>query len=169
MPDLLIDLYNLYRVEVLHITSVILALAIWRWGAAPERWLIGIFIATMVAPLYLSRWLGLGSLAFGPYAWIYVGVDLLATIGFLAVALNANRNYPLWVAGFQLVSVSAHAVRGLGDMVSPFAYLFLAVGPSYCQLLLIGAGFIRHARRERRFGSYRDWRVTRDRPPLFQS
>jgi hypothetical protein len=166
---MLIELFNLYRIEALHIASLVLTLAIWRWGAAPERWLIGLFVATMIAPFYFSRWLGISNLPFGPYAWAYVGVDLLATIGFVVIALNANRNYPLWVAGFQLVSVGAHAVRGLGDLVSPFAYIILASGPSYCQLLLIGAGFIRHARRERRFGSYRDWRVTRERPPLFQS
>lgn len=166
---MLLDLLNLYRVEVLHIASAVLALAIWRWGASPERWLIGVYIATMVAPFYVSQWMGLGSIAFGPYSWAFVVIDLLAAVGFVAIALNANRNYPLWVAGFQLVSVGAHAVRGLGDMVSPFAYIVLAVGPSYCQLLLIGAGFIRHTRRERRFGSYRDWRVTRERAPLFQS
>lgn len=166
---MLLDLLNLYRVEVLHIASAVLALAIWRWGASPERWLIGVYIATMVAPFYVSQWMGLGSIAFGPYSWAFVVIDLLAAVGFVAIALNANRNYPLWVAGFQLVSVGAHAVRGMGDMVSPFAYIVLAVGPSYCQLLLIGAGFIRHARRERRFGSYRDWRVTRERAPLFQS
>ncbi len=166
---MLIDLFNLYRVEVLHIASGLLAVAIWRWGASPERWLIGVFIATMVAPYHVSRWFGLGSIAFGPYSWAYVAIDLLATIGFVAIALNANRNYPLWVAGFQVVSVGAHAVRGLGDMVSPFAYMVLAAGPSYCQLVLIGAGFIRHALRERRFGSYRNWRITRERAPLFHS
>ncbi len=165
---MLIELFNQYRIDVLHISSVVLALAIWRWGAAPERWLIGLFIATMIAPFYLGPTLGIGHLMFGPYAWVYIGIDLLATVGFMTIALNANRNYPLWVAGFQLVAVGAHAVRGLGDLVSPFAYVLLAVGPSYCQLLLIGAGFIRHARRERRFGSYRDWRVDRTRPPLFQ-
>lgn len=166
---MLLDLLNLYRVEVLHIASAVLALAIWRWGASPERWLIGVFIATMVLPYYAAEWMGIGSLTFGPYSWAYVGLDLLAAAGFVAIALNANRNYPLWVAGFQVVSVGAHAVRGLGDMVSPLAYVILAVGPSYCQLLLIGGGFIRHALRERRFGSYREWRVTRERAPLFPS
>jgi hypothetical protein len=34
----------------------------------------------------------------------------------------------------------------------------MVVGPSYCQLLLIMGGFVRHALRTRRFGPYRDWR-----------
>ncbi|MDP2130759.1 MAG: hypothetical protein Q8J79_07835 [Erythrobacter sp.] len=155
---MMLELFNSYRGDAQHIASVLLALAIWRWGAAPERWLIALFVATMVVPLYLFSLLGLGNPAFGPNAGLYVGIDLLAGVGFVAVALNANRNYPLWIAGFQLVAISAHAVKGLVDTVSPIAYLILASGPSYCQLALIFAGFTRHVTRTRQFGPYRDWR-----------
>jgi hypothetical protein len=79
--------------------------------------------------------------------------------GFAAIALNANRNYPLWAAGFQLVAVGSHLVRGLVDSVSPIAYAILAVGPSYCQLALLFAGLLRHRARLRRYGPYRDWRA----------
>lgn len=156
---MLLELFNTYRADAQHIASVLLALAIWRWGAAPERWMIGLFLACMVAPLYLFNLLGLGDAVFGPYAWLSVATDLIAAAGFALIAVQANRNYPLWVAGFQLVSVSAHAVEGLVDSVSPIAYLILAIGPSYCQLLLILAGFVRHVKRERRFGHYRAWRT----------
>lgn len=166
---MLIELFNAYRTDVQHIASVLLALAIWRSGAAPERWLIGVFIGTMVAPIYLFRVLGLGNPTFGPFAWLWIGIDLFAAVAFIVIALKANRNYPLWIAGFQLVAISAHMVRGMVDAVSPFAYLILSVGPSYCQLLLIFVGFLRHTRRTRRFGAYRDWRITRDRGPLFQT
>lgn len=164
---MLLDLLNNYRVEAQHMASALLALAIWRRGAAPERWLIGLFIGTMVVPLYLFRGLGLGNPAFGPNAWLYLSLDIIATIGFVLVALNANRNYPLWIAGFQLVAIGAHAVRGLIDTVSPVAFVILVSGPSYCQLVLIFGGFLRHRARERRFGSYRDWRTPSDQTPLF--
>lgn len=157
---MLLDLFNIYRTDVQHIASVLLALAIWRWGAAPERWLIGIFVATMVAPLYLFKLFGLGSPVFGPYALLWIGFDMFATVAFIVVGVNANRNYPLWIAGFQLVAISAHAVKGLVDSVSPLAYLILASGPSYCQLALILAGFVRHRIRLRQFGPYREWRKT---------
>lgn len=156
---MLLDLFNAYRADAQHIASVILALAIWRWGAAPERWMISLFLMCMVIPLYLFDLLGLGNVVFGPYGWLSIVTDLVAAGGFVLVAVHANRNYPLWVAGFQLVSVSAHTVEGLVDSVSPIAYLILAVGPSYCQLLLILAGFVRHLQRERRFGQYRNWRA----------
>lgn len=166
---MILELFNEYRAPAQHIASILLALAIWRWGASPERWLIGLFVGTMVAPIYVYDVLGLGNLNFGPFAWVWVATDVVAMIAFVAVALNANRNYPLWIAAFQLVAIGAHAVRGLVDAVSTFAYLLLSIGPSYCQLLLIFVGFLRHLRREQRFGPYRDWRITRDRLALFQT
>jgi hypothetical protein len=161
---MLLDLFNTYRTDAQHIASVLLALAIWRWGASPERWLIGLFIATMVVPVHVFTALGMGNVAFGPFAWLWIGIDLFAAAAFIAIALRANRNYPLWVAGFQLVAIGAHAAHGLIDAVSPFAYVMLSTGPSYCQLALIFCGFVRHVRRTRRFGAYRDWRILR--PPM---
>ncbi|MFY8193667.1 MAG: hypothetical protein ACOVKV_01155 [Novosphingobium sp.] len=155
----MLELFNSYRGDAQHIASVILALAIWRWGAAPERWLITMFLVTMVLPVRMFEWFDLGPPALGPYAWIYVAIDIIAGIGFVAVALNANRNYPLWIAGFQLVAISAHAVKVMVDAVSPLAYLVLATGPSYCQLALIFGGFVRHRMRLRVFGPYRAWRA----------
>lgn len=155
---MILDLFNNYRAEAQHIVSVMLALAIWRWGAGPERWLIALFLATMVVPFYAFELFGLRNPANGLAASLYIAIDVLAGIGFVIVALHANRNYPLWIAGFQLVALGAHAVRGLSEAVSLIAYAILASGPSYCQLLLIFAGFVRHVARERRFGSYRAWR-----------
>ncbi|MEE4317541.1 MAG: hypothetical protein V2I74_11230 [Erythrobacter sp.] len=166
---MLLDFYNEYRVLAQHIASVALALAIWRWGGGPERWLIGIFVATMVAPTHVFGLFGIEIYPFGPHGWIFVAIDVIAMIAFVVIALNANRNYPLWVAGFQLVAIGAHAARGMVDAVSPFAYLVLSIGPSYCQLVIIFAGLVRHIRRENRFGPYREWRLTREPFPVSQS
>lgn len=156
----MLEFFNAYRVDAQHITSVILALAIWRWGAAPERWLMALFMATMVVPYHMFKLLDLGTPTFGPFNWIYISIDLFAGAAFIAIALHANRNYPLWIAGFQLVAIGAHAVKGMVDTVSPLAYMIMAIGPSYCQLLLIMGGFIGHLIRTRRFGQYREWRAS---------
>ncbi len=166
----MIEFLNAYRVDAQHIASVCLALAVWRWGGGPERWLTGIFLATMVVPIYLLKGgPSAGLPMFGTGAWLYFGIDLVAMAGFGLIALNANRNYPLWVAGLQLVAVGAHMIKGMVEGVSVFALVILIVGPSYCQLVLLIAGFIRHVRREKRFGAYRDWRITRPRPAQYQS
>ena len=155
----LLDLFNVYRAPAQHLTSFLLAAAIWRWGGAPERWMIGVFLATMIVPMYIAHWLGLGAVELGPYASAVVMLDLVAAAMFVGIALNANRNYPLWIAGFQLVAVVAHLVKAMVDSVSPLAFAILVIGPSYWQLLLLIGGFVRHAERERRFGPYREWRL----------
>ena len=159
-----LDLFNAYRVPVQHLTSMLLAAASWRWGGSPERWLIGIFLGAMVLPTYVFRLLGIvDALETGPYAPVVALIDMCAAILFVVVALHANRNYPLWIAGFQLVAVGGHLVRSLLDSVSPLAVAFLVIGPAYCQLLLLLVGFVRHVQRERRFGQYREWRPTAPR------
>jgi hypothetical protein len=154
-----LEFFNAYRAPAQHIASLLLAAAIWRWGGSPERWIIAIFIATMVMPLYVMRWLDLGYLGDGSNTWIYLLLDLVAGALFVAVALNANRNYPLLIAGFQLVAVGAHIVSALVESASPLAIAILVIGPSYCQLAVLFAGFLRHTARQRRFGGYREWRV----------
>jgi len=154
----LLELFNAYRAPAQHLISVFLAAAIWRWGGAPERWLIGVFLATMVVPLYVGRLFGLDAIALGPYSATITACDVIAAVLFVGIALNANRNYPLWIAGFQLVAVVAHLAEALVDTVSPFAIAILVLGPSYCQLVLLIGGFARHASRQRRFGPYREWR-----------
>lgn len=154
-----LELFNAYRAPAQHLVSLLLAAAIWRWGGSPERWLISIFLGAMVLPVYIFDWFGLGkAMEVGPYAPVVMLIDLCAAILFVGVALHANRNYPLWIAGFQLVAVGGHLVRSLIDSVSPLAVALLVLGPAYCQLALMFAGFVRHVLRERRFGHYRAWR-----------
>ncbi len=153
-----LDLFNTYRAPAQHIASLLLAAAVWRWGGSPERWIAAVFLGTMVAPIYLARFLGIDSFAVGPWSSYYTMMDMVAAALFVGVALNANRNYPMGIAAFQLVAVGAHMVRAVADSASPLAIAILVIGPSYCQLLLLLGGFIRHVRRERRYGHYREWR-----------
>lgn len=154
-----LELFNTYRASAQHIASLLLAAAAWRWGGSPERWLAAVFLATMVAPIYIVRIFGFQAFAVGPWAAYYILIDIVAAVLFVGVAINANRNYPLGIAAFQLVAVSAHMVRAMADSASPLAIAILVIGPSYFQLLLLLGGFIRHVRRERRFGQYRAWRI----------
>lgn len=159
MPELL-EFLNAYRAFAQHIASLLLAAAAWRWGGSPERWLATGFVATMVAPIYVTRWIGLAELGVGPFSSYYAVIDVVAACLFVGVAINANRNYPLWVAGFQIVALGAHMVHAIPNSASPLGIAILVIGPSYCQLLLLFAGLIRHVQRERRFGPYREWRVS---------
>ena len=159
MEDL-INFLNAYRVPAQHLIAVLLAGAIWRWGRGPEKWLIGVFLATMVVPVYAIRWLWPDRSGAAPFVMAHLVLDVIALVLFLAIALRANRNYPLWIAGFQLVALGTQLMTTVWDGASPLALVILITGPSYCQLLVLNAGFVRHAFRERRYGQYREWRVT---------
>jgi hypothetical protein len=112
----------------------------------------------MVLPVYPMRLLGLTFIEVGPGATYGFALDLFAAVLFVGIALQANRNYPLWVAGFQLVALGTHVVQTLFTGISSLAIALLVTGPSYCQLLLLIGGFARHTLRQRRFGPYREWR-----------
>lgn len=155
-----LEFFNSYRVTLQHLASLLLAAAIWRWGGGPERWLMVIFLASMVLPVYPIRWLRESSGDASEHLQVWLIIDVIATGLFIAIALNANRNYPLWIAGFQLVALVAHAVEAMVDAVSSLALAVLMIGPSYCILLVLTGGFVRHLLRERRFGPYREWRLT---------
>lgn len=156
----MLELLNLYRADAQHIASFALGLAVLRYGGGPERATGVVFVVIVILPGVFARMTGLSASAlFGELAWLYVLLDTVAAVAFIAIALMANRNYPMWIAGFQLVSMSAHLVRGLVDSVSPLAYVILAVGPSYGQLLLLAGGLTFHRLRLHRYGPYREWRA----------
>lgn len=148
-----------YRVEAQRIASVLVALAAWRWGGAPERASAFTFLILFILPSTFFEFFEGGPLIFSGGGLLSIGIDTAALAVFMLIALYANRNYALWIAGFQLVAMAAHMVWGMVDAVSPLAFAILVIGPSYFQLLLMTVGLVRHIRRKKRHGEYRDWRV----------
>ncbi|MEM7780903.1 MAG: hypothetical protein AAF697_10975 [Pseudomonadota bacterium] len=132
------------------------------WGNAPERaaaavWLVFFEFAKL---LYRS--------VFGADAFQLMSMDayltitdILAGVFWVAIALYANRNYTMWLAGLQLLAICAHLARGLSDLISPLAYIVMVVAPGWLQLIVLAIGLIRHIRRKRIYGPYRDWRLNR--------
>lgn len=161
---MIFDFLNAHRADLQYAAGLLLGLAMLRRGGGPERAVALIFCGLLLVPAIAFRLLASGTMIFGSFAPVYVALDCAALAAFVLIALNANRNYPLWIAGFQIVAVGAHLVKGVVDTVSPLAYVLLAVGPSYCQLALMAAGLVRHRARVRRFGSYRDWRKGHSMP-----
>jgi hypothetical protein len=85
--------------------------------------------------------------------------DTFAAIIFIAIALFANRNYPLWIAAMQVLAMTAHLARGLAETISPIAYITMVVAPGWFQLLFLALGLLGHILRKRSHGEYRDWRT----------
>lgn len=146
-----------------------LAVAALYWGSTPERAAIAIWFFCIEVPnhIYL-RWLH-NEVSLSDVDLFMASSDLVAGILWVALALYANRNYTLFIAGVQLLAIGSHVSRGLVESVSPIAYALLVVAPGWMILAIMAVGFVRHARRKGVYGSYRDWRVVRrsdDNPTL---
>lgn len=59
------------------------------------------------------------------YAAVETGVlvvDMLVLLAFVAVALQSDRFWPLWIAGLHLTTTFGHALRAIDDQMVPIAY-----------------------------------------------
>lgn len=125
-------------------------------GAGPER----AAAATILGMELTDR---LNHAIFGPKIELlsidiaHAVIDLGTFVAFLWIALRANRVYPLWLAGFQLIALSAHAAREVALDISQIGYYIMFVGPSYFQIMTVAIGTWTHHRRVLRYGAYRSW------------
>lgn len=138
---------------------IVTVLAI-RKGGGPERaaaWtILSMFMLDRV-----NHW-GFGSgITLLSVDLVHATLDFFAAVFLVVIALRANRMYTLWIAGFQLISLSSHVARELTGAMSPLAYLIMAVFPSYLQILTLGLGLWSHRRRLQQRGPYKDWRMSR--------
>ena len=86
----------------------------------------------------------------GSYVGVELGVllvDLGALAAFTFLALRSDRFWPLWVAGLQLTTVIAHALKGVQLDLMPQAYAAAARFRVYPIFVIIVVGTFRSARR----------------------
>ncbi len=84
------------------------------------------------------------------YAGVETGeliVDAIVLLAFILVALRSERFWPLWVAGFQLTSSTAHLLKSIDLGLMAQAYAAGARLWSYPILLIIAVGAWRGRRR----------------------
>lgn len=123
-------------------------------GGAPER--IGITILavgsvlTVVAVSAPAR--RFGSVEIGIFL-----VDVAALVGFLILAMRAERLWPLWVTSLQAIGTTAHAVKLVDPEIIRWAYAFALAFWSYPMLFLLVLGTWNHQRRLAKFGVDKSW------------
>ena len=77
------------------------------------------------------------------FSGVEVGVlaaDMVALVGFTALALRSERFWPLWVAGLQLTTILAHALKAIHFDLVPQAYAAAARFWVYPIFLIIVVG-----------------------------
>ena len=102
---------------------------------------------------------------FADFDVAYLAIDLLTFVGLAAVGINANRMYPLWMAGLQLTAVLTHVAGTATGAVAPLAYAIVNLSTFYLAMAVLAAGMVAHIRRERRWGTYPSWRHASSRSP----
>jgi hypothetical protein len=129
----------------------------WVWGGSPER--IG---AAIIATWFL---LDIGyHLVFGPSGFdvvdpVHLLLDGLELVAITALALRANRLWPLWAAAAQLICYSGHVAAWIEPGGMRRAYWAVTQIPPFIQVLALALGAAAHDRRMRRIGPYRSWRL----------
>ena len=154
MFETLMDL----RVQLQTAMIVILFLAALRWGAVPEKLVAGLLGAMIVFHVGYHSLVG-GAVVVGGVDLGHVVIDLALLVALGAVALYANRGYPLWLTAAQLISVFSYAYRyldGEGEL-GRGPYDVMATLPFYLCVLFAWVGFVRHVLRQRRHGDYPSW------------
>ena len=129
--------------------------AIWR-GGPPERIggsaLAGAYLATLAA--YSGETTGFYRVEYGIFF-----VDLLLFLVLVAVALRADRGWPLLLAGLQLDSVGAHFLKLADLSMIRVAYAVMIAIWSYPMLIGLAVGTWRHRRRLKMRGHDNAWTI----------
>jgi hypothetical protein len=78
-------------------------------------------------------------------------------VALFALALSAERLWPLWVTALQLIGTAGHAAELASPEVIREAYAFVMAFWSYPMLALLAFGTWNHQRRLARFGVDKSW------------
>ena len=150
-----------YRADLQYTASWLICLAALYWGSWPERLvaLVWIVLFHIVDGIY-HQLFDTEYIFTGVDVW-HAGLDALAAAAWMFIAVQSNRNYPMWIAALQILAACAHLARGIAEPITQIAYATMAFAPGYLQLIIFAAGLIRHVLRKQQHGEYRDWR-----PPL---
>jgi len=141
---------NMVVFNALMISST--AFAFWR-GGPPEK--VAAIIFTLGA--YYTAAMFSGSTRFQSVEVGVLVVDVFVLIAMIALALRADRFWPLWLAALQLVGTAAHGARFVDPNLAGRTYAFLLAVWAYPSVLMIFAGTWRHQKRLARFGIDRAW------------
>lgn len=119
-------------------------------GGVPERWVAALLLAASWATLLAS------AAPVGGFRTVEVyrlSIDLALAAGLTLIALRANRFWPLWIAGFQLMTVGLHGVRAYDPAILPIVYSRLTSQVAYPMCLVLALGTWHYRRRARNDGA----------------
>lgn len=124
-------------------------------GGEPERAAAVVVIAMTLSDPFVHALTPYTSADLDPGHFI---IDLVGWFALLAIALKANRIWPLWVSSLQTISLIAHVAKFLDYSIHPLAYAIMQVSSSYPLLFILGIGTYKHQKRLQQIGKDPPWK-----------
>lgn len=115
-------------------------------GGVPERWVAAMLVIASGTTLIASAFPVGGFQTVEVYRFT---IDIVLTLALLAIALRANRFWPLWIAAFQVVTIGMHGVRAYDPAILPIVYARLTGEIAYPMCLVLVLGTYHYRRRAR--------------------
>jgi hypothetical protein len=123
-------------------------------GGAPERLTAATFLlgaaATFAVPFQPRQ-------SFYAVHGVILAIDVVMLAVLVAIALRADRYWPLYVSSLHLITIAIHGVKAYEPTLVPWMYAAASAKIAYPMLLLLLIGAVRHRDRRVRFGSDPDW------------
>lgn|GEM_PF-1815143 len=141
-------------ISITAITLLVVVYAATR-GDSPERFCAAIIAGEAVIDLALQ--VTIGPRSFRDFDASRMLIDVISASLFIAVALRANRLYPLGIAAAQLVAVIGSVAVLLSDDGWSQAFWAMTQLPLLLQLVLLAGGTFAHRYRFARIGAYNGW------------
>lgn len=123
-------------------------------GGAPERSAAAVMLIGSVGSALVQR---SGPTSFHGIEWGIFAIDVADQLLLTAIALAANRHWPLAVAGIHLVAVMTHLTALMLPFLHPGIYARAEVVESLLVLVLIITATWRHQRRSRKHAIDPPW------------
>jgi hypothetical protein len=122
-------------------------------GDTPERMISILFLVANVATVIT----GLSEPRLGQTRWGVFAVDIGLLVSLGAIALRANRIWPLWITSLQLFTVMAHIGNMTMPGVRPNAYRWSIIVTSLVMVWALAHQTYLHRKRIARTGAERSW------------
>lgn len=133
----------------------LLCLGAWLRGSAPERILAtSLFAVCLIDDLWH---MAMGAAQFHKVEVWHLLLDAGIFAVAFAVALRANRIYPMVIAAAQYVALSSHALRWSDSEMPAALYSAIDIAPSYVELLAMALGLAFASARRSRGRTIDDW------------
>jgi hypothetical protein len=124
-------------------------------GGVPERIVAAIFLCAGPAT-YVALW-AQPEQAYQSVDMTVLLIDTVMLVGLAALAISANRYWPIWVVSLQSIIVAVHGVKAFDPTLVAWTYAVASGKLAYPQLALLALGTWRHRRRQKTIGTDNSW------------